>query len=291
MPDLRFGLAGTGFWAAHAHAPAIVATPGVSLTSVWGRRAEAADELAGIHGAAAYTDFGAFLDSVDAVEFAAPPEVQSELALRAARAGKHLLLEKPIAVSRSAAEALVSAVEEGGVASVVFHTILFDPRMRTIAGSPPPGGWSSGSGLWLGSALRDENPFNTPWRREKGGLWDLGPHAVSVLWATLGPIVGSTAVRGAGDLVHATFRHENGTTSTATMTLNAADAADGFSTLLWGESGRTALPVDDVDEGAALRLAVGELRDAALAGRTDHPSDVRFGRDIVGVLADLEDAL
>jgi hypothetical protein len=36
---------------------------------------------------------------------------------------------------------------------------------------------------------------------------------------------------------------------------------------------------------------VSELRDAALAGRTDHPSDVRFGRDIVGVLADLEDAL
>jgi predicted dehydrogenase len=291
MPDLRFGLAGTGFWAAHAHAPAIESTPGTILTSVWGRRADAARTLADAHGAIAFTDFAAFLDSVDVVEFATPPEVQSELAVRAARAGKHLLLEKPIAVSWAAADTLVRAVDESGVASVVFHTILFDTRMRAIAGSPPPGGWSSGAGLWLGSALRDDNPFNTPWRREKGGLWDLGPHAVSVLWATLGPIVEASGTRGAGDLVHATFRHLDGATSTASMTLNAADAADGFSTLLWGENGRTPLPVDDVDEGSALRLAIAELRDAALTNRTDHPSGVRFGRDIVGVLADLEAAL
>ncbi|HWM34966.1 MAG TPA: Gfo/Idh/MocA family oxidoreductase [Pseudolysinimonas sp.] len=291
MADLRFGLVGTGFWAAHAHAPAIAATEGVSLAAVWGRRPEAAESLASAHGATAYSDVDAFLDAVDVVEFAAPPHVQSELAERAARAGKHLLLEKPIAVTADAAERLVTAVDEAGVASVVFHTILFDERMRAIVADPPASGWAGGAGLWLGSALRDDNPFNTPWRREKGALWDLGPHAVSVLWATLGPIVSASGVRGASDLVHGVFRHRSGATSTATMTLDAADAADGFSTLIWGESGRTALPVDDVDEGGALRLAVGELRDAVLAGDRHHPSDVRFGRDIVRVLAELEASL
>jgi predicted dehydrogenase len=291
VADLRFGLVGTGFWAAQTHAPAIAATPDLVLASVWGRRADAADTLASRHGATGFTDFDAFLDTVDAVAFAAPPDVQSVLAVRAAEAGKHLLLEKPIAVSKAGADRLVTAVDEAGVASVVFHTILFDPRMRAIVADRPEQGWSGGAGLWLGSALRDENPFNTPWRREKGALWDLGPHALSVLWVTLGPIVGGSASRGEADLVHAVLRHESGATSTASMTLNAADPADGFSTLLWGETGRTQLPVDDVDEGAALRLALAELRDAASSGVTMHPSDVRFGRDIVAVLADLEAAL
>lgn len=291
MADLRFGLVGTGFWASETHAPAIAATPDITLASVWGRRGEAARALAARHDATGFTDFDAFLDTVDAVAFAAPPDVQSELAVRAAEAGKHLLLEKPIAVTGTAADRLVAAAEKAGVASVVFHTILFDARMREIVADPPAGGWSGGAGLWLGSALRDENPFNTPWRREKGALWDLGPHALSVLWVTLGPIVSAAAERGAADLVHAVLRHESGATSTASMTLNAADPADGFSTLLWGETGRTALPVDDVDEGAALRLALAELRDTAHSGGTEHPSDVRFGRDIVAVLAGIEAVL
>lgn len=291
MSDLRFGLVGTGYWAAETHAPAIAATPGLRLAAVWGRRAEAAGDLAVRHGATGYTDLDAFLDTVDAVAFAAPPEVQSELGVRAADAGKHLLLEKPLAVSSAAADRLVDAVERAGVAAVVFHTILFDPRMRVVVANRPGEGWSGGAGLWLGSALRDENPFNTPWRHDKGALWDLGPHAVSVLWATLGPVVGATAARGAGDLVHALLRHESGATSTTSVTLTASEAADGFSTLLWGERGRVQLPVDDVDEGAVLRVALAELRDLALAGCTGHPSDVRFGRDVVAVLAELEASL
>ncbi|MBX3194268.1 MAG: Gfo/Idh/MocA family oxidoreductase [Microbacteriaceae bacterium] len=291
MADLRFGLVGTGYWAAETHAPAIAATPGMRLESVWGRRAEAAEQLASRHGATGFTDVDAFLQTVDAVAFAAPPHVQSGLAVRAAEAGKHLLLEKPIAVSEAEAERVVTAVERAGVASVVFHTILFDPRMRAIVEGRPEEGWSGGQGLWLGSALRDDNPFNTPWRHDKGALWDLGPHAISVLWATLGPIVDATATRGDRDLVHAVLRHASGATSTTSMTLQASDAADGFSTLLWGETGRQALPVDDVDEGEALRTALAELRDLIVTGGTEHASDARFGRDVVAVLARLEASL
>ena len=95
---LRFGLVGTGFWAQITHAPGIVASSGGTLAAVWGRDPVATETLASNHGATPYEDFDAFLADVDAVAFSVPPDVQADLAVRAARAGKHLLLEKPIAL-------------------------------------------------------------------------------------------------------------------------------------------------------------------------------------------------
>lgn len=291
MNDLQFGLVGTGYWAQETHANAIVATDGLQLASVWGRNPDSAAAVATRFDAQPFGDFDAFLDTVDAVSFAVPPHIQSELALRAVTAGKHVLLEKPIATSLAAADELVAAVAKSGVSSVVFFTLLFDQRVRAIVAEAEAANWSGGNGLWLGSALMDDNPFNTPWRHDKGGLWDLGPHALSVLWRTLGPIVEVDAVAGARDLVHVTLRHEGGASSTASMTLQASDAADGFSTLLWGPRGRQAMPVDDVDEATVLQLALTELARNIRGGVMEHECDVRFGRDIVEVIAKLEAVL
>jgi len=108
---MRFGLVGTGYWAESTHAPALATTPGAHLASVWGRDQDAAAALAARHGATAYDDFDAFLRSVDAVAFSVPPDVQAPLAIRAAEAGRHLLLEKPVALSVADADAVVAAVE------------------------------------------------------------------------------------------------------------------------------------------------------------------------------------
>jgi hypothetical protein len=91
---LRFGLVGTGYWARTTHAPVLASTEGIELAAVWGRNPEAATALAAGHGAAAYSQLDAFLGDVDAVAFSVPPHVQSAIAVRAATAGKHLLLEK-----------------------------------------------------------------------------------------------------------------------------------------------------------------------------------------------------
>ena len=186
----RMGLAGTGYWARVTHAPAVVASQGWELTSVWGRSLDGASAVAAEHaGVTATDDFDAFLEQVDGVTFALPPHVQAPLALRAIKAGKHVLLEKPISLDVAEADALVAAARDQGVATVVLFTMLFDPRVRAIVArceqAEPLRG---GGGLWLGSALNDDNPFNTPWRHDKGGLWDLGPHALSILWKTVGPI-------------------------------------------------------------------------------------------------------
>jgi predicted dehydrogenase len=283
---LRFGLVGTGHWARLVHAPALASTKGVRLAAVWGRDAQAATRLAVRYQARALADFDDFLAEVDAVCFAVPPDVQAGLATRAAAAGRHLLLEKPIATSELAARALTEAVQRAGVASVVFFTARFQPDVRAwLANVARKGPWSGGNAVWLGSALADGNPFNTPWRRDKGGLWDLAPHLVSLLWASLGPVRDVTADAGPDDATHLVLHHEGGASSTVTVTLRATDAAAGVDLYLWGASGRSQAPGETSDPRQALRVALTELAAYAGSGRVAHDCDVRFGYEVVMVLA------
>jgi predicted dehydrogenase len=289
---LRFGLVGTGYWARVAYARALADSPAVEFAAVWGRNPMAAAELAAQSGATAHADFDAFLAGVDAVAFAVPPDVQSALALRAAHAGKHVLLEKPLALTTEASAALVAAVAEAGVASVVFFTARFRPDARAwLAELAAVGGWDGGHATWLSSVYAESNPFNTPWRREKGALWDLGPHVISLLWPILGPVEWVTADAGRGDVAHLVLHHEGGATSTATLTLGAPAAAEGFDLQVWGEHGRASVPPEADDPTIALRVAVAELAANARAGRTSHPCDVTFGDAVTRLLASAERAI
>ncbi|MGH9299977.1 MAG: Gfo/Idh/MocA family protein, partial [Acidimicrobiales bacterium] len=100
---LPVGLVGAGPWASVAHAPMLAAGPHTELAGIWARRPEAAEELARRHGTRAFGELDALLEACEAVAFAVPPDVQPELAARAARAGKAILLEKPLALSPSSA--------------------------------------------------------------------------------------------------------------------------------------------------------------------------------------------
>ncbi len=282
---LRFGLVGTGYWAQVAHAPTLAAADGAALTAVWGRNRQAAAALAAEHGAVACPDLDDFLGRIDAVAFSVPPDVQHPIALRAARAGKHLLLEKPVGTAEADADELADAVERAGVASVVFFTARFQPDVRAwladVTSRPLTGGWA----VWLGAALDRSSPFNTPWRQAKGGLWDVGPHAVSLLWASLGPVVSVTADAGRGDLCHLVLHHASGASSTATLTLGAPPAAAWVELVVWGDAGRFAAPSQAPSARDPLTVAITELTAAARSGRTEHPCDARFGAQVTRVLA------
>ena len=284
--SLTFGLAGTGHWAQITHAPALASADGIDFAAVWGRNVGAAAELADRYHAAAYHDLSEFLANVNAVAFAVPPDVQAPIAIRAARAGKHLMLEKPVAISAADADALVDAVEQANVASVVFFTARFQADVRAwLAKVTATGGWAGGCAIWLGSALRAGNPFNTPWRRDKGGLWDLAPHLISLLWASLGPVQSVTAQAGLVGVTHLILRHEPGATSTVTVTLNAPHSAGLADLFLWGEAGLSAAPAETDQPTTPLRTALTELAANARSGQTAHPCDVHFGREVSRVLA------
>jgi predicted dehydrogenase len=286
---LRFGLVGTGHWAQITHAPALASTDGIEFTAVWGRNSSAAAGLAATYHATAHDDLAGFLASIDAVAFAVPPHVQASIAARAARAGKHLLLEKPIAISPADADDLAGAVESAQVASVVFFTARFQADVRTwLAEVVATSGWAGGCAVWLGSALRTGSPFNTPWRRDKGGLWDLAPHLISLLWAGLGPVRSVTADAGRSDITHLVLHHDTGPTSTVTVTLGQPQNAEFAELYLWGEPGRSASPMETGQPVIPLRTALTELAANARSGRLSHPCDVRFGRNIGHVLADAQ---
>jgi predicted dehydrogenase len=287
---VRFGLVGTGPWAGMAHGPGLLAAEGVELVGVWGRSPERARILANGLGVSAYDDFEALLEDVDAVAFAVPPEIQAELALVAATFGKHLLLDKPVAMTVAAANALSDAATSAGVASVVFFTDRFADASRAwFREVRATEGWRGGWLRSFSSLQEPDNPFgSSPWRWESGALWDTGPHALSTLSAALGPASSLTAVGGDGDLVSLVIRHESGVTSTASLTLFAPPAAAGFETAVWGDAGVSPMPErPDRSLSDLLAIAAQELVESALRG-APHEVDVTFGARIVELLADAQ---
>jgi predicted dehydrogenase len=290
---MRFGLVGTGPWADMAHGPGLLAADDVDLVGVWGRSPDKARRLAERLGVPAFEDLETLYDEVEAVSIAVPPDVQGRLALRAAERGKHLLVDKPLADTVEAADRVVEAVEQAGVASIVFFTDRFAPATRAWLAeaertAAEAGPWQGGWGRWLSALWAGGSPFGeSPWRQEHGALRDIGPHLVSYVTATLGPVASVTAVPGADDVAHLVFTHESGATSTGLVTHSAAE--EDFEFALWGPAGVTRVPGRGGEnyEAAALAVAAGELVDAARSGEP-HPVDVRFGARAVELVVEAE---
>lgn len=279
---------GTGYWAREVHAAALAAHPEVELVGVWGRDPQKALEMGAAFGVPAF-ELDELLESVDAVAIALPPDVQAELAVRAAHAGCHLLLDKPLALTVEAADRVMEAVQERGLASVVFFTHRFQPQtIAALEEATSVGGWHGGRVTSFGSIFTEGNPYaGSIWRREFGGLWDIGPHALSLLCPVLGPVAEVTAMAGPRQTTFVTMRHDTGAVSTMELTLDAAPAAARAETLLHGEAGWLALPGFDGDAQASLGRAITQLLES---GGTEHPLSVRFGRQVVGVLAAAEES-
>jgi predicted dehydrogenase len=268
---IRYGVVGSTSWGAMAHAPAAMASERVEYVGSFGRK----------------DDFGAFLDSVDAIGFAVPPMVQVPLALRAIEAGKHVLLEKPIALDLPSAQRLADAVQASGVASIVFLTKRFTPTLVTWLDRMRE------QGPWLHGRVEAFNPYalehpDAGWRGEYGALWDVGPHVLSILCGVLGPVSTITAVRGDNDLVVASLVHDSGAASSFSTSLAMPAGAARESAVFAGPSGREEQPPlagREVDGAVAANVrAIAALADQIESGEREHPCDVRFGLEIVRVL-------
>jgi predicted dehydrogenase len=287
MP-LRFGLFGTGPWATATQAPAIAAHPDAELVGVWGRNPDKAAALAGETGVRAYTDVDELLADVDAVAVALPPDVQAEIAERAAKAGRHLLLDKPLALSVEAADRVVAAADAAGVASVVFFTARFQGNvtaaLREITAT---GGWQGSRVAHLSSIFQPGNPYGaSPWRKQHGGLWDVGPHALSQVLPVLGPVAEVSAVEGPHATTNLLLRHESGAVSTVTLSVDAPPAAVLRDITFYGEQGIASVPRGEGEAQAAFSKAIDVLRGEIAGG--GHDVGVHFGRAVVAVLAAAE---
>ncbi|GID98444.1 Gfo/Idh/MocA family protein [Amorphoplanes digitatis] len=283
---MRFGLFGTGPWAHQAHAPALAAHPDVELVGVWGRDPAKAAALAQEHGAKPYAEIDDLIADVDAVAVALPPDVQADIALRAARAGKHLLLDKPVAFTPEAADEIVAAAAEHEVAGVVFFTRRFMPEIQQfIERAQATEGWLEARIDHLGSIFQPGNPFGASvWRKESGGLWDVGPHAVALILPVLGPVAEVTALAGSRDMTHVLLGHASGAVSTLTLSVDAPAALEREDAAFFGESGVADVPPVPWLPVEAFTRAVDALIVAAGGGPAS-PLDLAFGTEVVKILA------
>jgi predicted dehydrogenase len=291
---LRFGLIGTGYWATTVHGASLGRHPSVDFVGVWGRDATKATEAAKVLGIRPYADVDALLADVDALTFAVPPVVQADIATRAAKGGRHLLLEKPVATSVLEAVRLEEAVADAHVASIVFFTRRFVPETQAwLQHLDELGGWDCGR-VELAANVQG-GPFgSSPWRHEKGGLWDVGPHALSLLLPVLGDVTSVIAGAGRRDQVHLVMSHTGGASSTASLSLTVPKLGTGSTIYFYGESGREPAPVPASDNdrilsahSAAVDALIGQIEQAG----SGHACDVHFGVRVVEILAAAEESL
>lgn len=289
---IRVGMVGAGTWAGMLHVPALASHPEVELVGIWNHRPELARALAEAHDTRAFSDLGEMLARVDAVSFAVPPAVQPALALQAAAAGRHLLLEKPIALTVAEGEALTAAVARGGLASVVFFTRRFDAdsaaALAAIAGERR---WEGVTGRMCSGAMLTGTPFaDCLWRQQKGALWDIGPHALSVVLAALGQVVTVEASRPEPQLTRLRMTHAGGACSDISLSLHAAPPAQVHFYDFRAGAHTTRLEMVPGAREAAFHAAIDRLIGAIRTGRP-HDCDVRLGLKVLRVLVAAETSL
>lgn len=276
---LRVGLIGAGPWARGVHAPRIADHPGTRLSAVWARRRSAAEEVAQAHGAEVADDPDHLMSIVDAVAFAVPPDVQAELAVRAADAGRHVLLEKPIASTVDDAERLADTVTAKGVVSLVSLVRRFTPETaRWLDELTRLGGWAGGDLRWLNGALLDGPYASSPWRHELGALADVGPHALDLVDSALGEVTEVVAShRSADDLWRLVLAHAGGATSTLALSLRLPLRPPVVEISVYGEHGHRALPGWSTPPAECFTALLDDFVAMVASGTTTHPCDVWRG--------------
>lgn len=223
---LRVGIIGAGR-VSHIHARGFDRLDSTRIVAVADPRHEAAASLAEQYGAEVETDYVSLLARPDitAVVIAAPHDLHFPIALAALSAGKHVFMDKPLALTSAQGVRLVDAASESGLCFMLCHNLLFHEAVRSAGDFVKSGvvgrvttaeGWSVG---WL-----DISPWDFRLSREVtgGGAWfDNGPHLLYVLEDWLGPIddIYALAARGESriggeDSAAAIHRHRCGAVAT-----------------------------------------------------------------------------
>lgn len=186
-PSVGWAIVGLGGIAGREIAPAIATSPNSHLVAVMSRDAARADSFAEQHGArAAYDDYDALLGdpAVTAVYIATPNAMHPEQAIAAARAGKHVLCDKPLATSVADAREVVDVCESEGVRlGLVFQTRNHEgmARVRDLIaegeiGTPVVAQYEMGPGRTLLSGWRTD-----PLLAGVGTMHNLGVHGYDLL--------------------------------------------------------------------------------------------------------------
>jgi predicted dehydrogenase len=176
-PPVRVAVVGVGYWGPNL-ARNVQDISETSLELVCDLRPEALARISTRYpGVRTATDFAQVLadDAVEAIVIATPVGTHAELASAALAAGKHVLVEKPIAASSAEAESLIDLAERCGRIVMPGHTFLYSPPVNLIlelirSGALGEIHFISSSRVNLGLHQSDVSV-----------VWDLGAHDFSIL--------------------------------------------------------------------------------------------------------------
>ncbi len=178
---------GYGYWGAK-HVRVLTSSPGVEVIVVdasLDRLRVAADHHASVRLA---SDLEEVLDDVDAVVVATPPSTHAEVARRALEAGKHVLVEKPLATSVADAEMLVEIAARQDVRLMVGHTFEYNAAVWKLRELVRSG--ELGQVLYIDSARLNLGRYQS----DVNVIWDLAPHDISIISYVLDELPESTQV-------------------------------------------------------------------------------------------------
>lgn len=194
---LGFGIVGCGM-ISHFHARAIAETRGARLVACTSRRPEAAERFAAEHGCRGYDALPRMLadPELDVVSIATPSGAHLEPALAAARAGKHVIVEKPLEITLRRCDRLIAACDRQGVklatifpsrfhdASRLMRRAVEENRFGRITLAEAYVKW------WRTQAYYDSGAWRGTWELDGGGaLMNQAIHSVDLLLWLLGPAV------------------------------------------------------------------------------------------------------
>jgi UDP-N-acetyl-2-amino-2-deoxyglucuronate dehydrogenase len=239
MGEYGFGVVGAGIIGAF-HAAAIAMIPAARLVAVTDVDPDRAAAFADRHGCVAAPDLDALTgrDDVDVVAVCVPSGLHAEVGVRAAAAGKHLVVEKPIDVSLDAADRLIAAAAAAGVTISVISQHRFDPgvvELRRLIDDGALGRLLLGQAStkwWRSQEYYDSAGWRGTWAMDGGALMNQGIHYADLLRWCLGPVAEVSALTvtqahamEAEDCALATVRFTSGAVGTITA---ATSVVPGF---------------------------------------------------------------
>ena len=194
MKKYNVGIIGYG-WVAGAHIAAINASARAHVTAVYSSRPLESGELTTKHGSpiTAYQDLNAMLANpeIDVVSVCSYPYDHARQTIAAARAGKHLIIEKPLALNRKELRAMQSAIDAAGVKTCVCFECRFSSQFLTIKSAIDRGllgnihygevDYYHGIGPWYGQFR-----WNTKANAGGSSLLSAGCHAMDALLLCMG---------------------------------------------------------------------------------------------------------
>ncbi|MEJ2700993.1 MAG: Gfo/Idh/MocA family oxidoreductase [Sedimentisphaerales bacterium] len=229
MKTWNFGIVGAGL-IADFHARAIADIPNAKLIGCCDKIADRAKSLADKHGVRAFDDYEQMLgsDEIDIVTIATPSGFHMEPTIAAAKAGKHVICEKPLEITLGRIDAMIEAHEKAGTRLGGIFPYRFNDMMKPLREAINSGrlGVITCASIFVPWWRTDEyykDSWHGTWKLDGGGaLMNQSIHMVDMLCDVMPPIESLQAFT--GKLGHPQIETED----TAVAVLRYTDGALGM---------------------------------------------------------------